>query len=357
VIACGLLVDLGLHVECSDLVKNDKLTPIEADFRTVLLLGTFVYATLWSLYLGRPNCISLPVLRAVHRATAKSSNIDSLHVWVGLCMQMLDIINILNGPSSLAALNGNSLQRLWELESGLRSFSNTLPPDLAYKSSQRMELDANAYGLQMQFCGIQITLHQVMMKSEHVSQSPGCRQRRTPEQLQAIVHENAVRIARLSLSYTRIFGLENIITVMLDNMFVAAIAFISHILRLQQQGQPTEKDVHWLRLLSETLEAAGDHHPVTARMRSSLAQVVERTPLAHLFPRLPEKSPGSMAESVTGMGASTALPPDLAATSAAVPSADDGEMVNLDFTLTDEDGLWLHESGWNLVPWPINSTY
>lgn len=285
-----------------------------------------------------------------------------MHVWVGLCTQMLEVIDILNGPSAGGSMNRTTLLRLWDLDTTLRAFFSKLPAYLTVDDAVIEELDATAYGLQMQLTGIQITLHLAMIKSEHIARGvhtgdPKQRYRAT-DQLYAIVAENVLRICRLALSFRRIFGVENIITVMLDNMFVAAIALISLILRNQQQGKSVEKDIRWLRMLFDTLEAVGKHYPVTARMRASLTRIMAKTPLAPLFPTSTVRTPESALDSMTGIIQNeTNVMEEIggADMSAFDLGSADPSFNRLDFTLTDEDNTWIHESGWNIASWSMDT--
>ncbi|KAI1615954.1 hypothetical protein EDD36DRAFT_119097 [Exophiala viscosa] len=358
-IATGVLVDLALHVDHSAPVKEQNMTQDDAEFRDSLLLGTFVYATLWSLYLGRPNSISSPVVAAVRRVVEYGSCTTTLQMWVTLSLQMMDIIEILNSTTSLRSPERGSKLRLCSLEINLRSVFDNLPPELAFDEQRIDELDAEAYGPHMQYSGIQVTLHRAMIKGTNFA--PAIRddivQPKSLDHLYAVVHENAMRIARLMLSYRRIFGLENIITVMLDNVYVAAIALTSHIIRMQQLARPFDSEIRWLRSLYEVLEAAEKHYPVTIRMRSSLIHFIRQTPLVKFFPeKVPTTSPISVPEIVPGVSAGLA-PVNLtfqAPLNPASPTNGD-ELPNLDFTLTTEDDWWLHDSAWNMTTLAFDS--
>ncbi|KAK4935991.1 hypothetical protein LTR10_023038 [Elasticomyces elasticus] len=358
-IATGVLVDLALHVEHSAAVKEQNMTQDDAEFRDSILLGTFVYATLWSLYLGRPNSISSPVVAAVRRVVEYGTCTTTLQMWVTLSLQMMDIIEILNSTTSLRSPERGSKLRLCSLEINLRSVFDNLPPELAFDEQRIDELDAEAYGPHMQYFGIQVTLHRAMIKGTNFA--PAIRddivQPKSLDHLYAVVHENAMRIARLILSYRRIFGLENIITVMLDNVYVAAIALTSHIIRMQQLARPFDSEIRWLRSLYEVLEAVEKHYPVTTRMRSSLIHFIRQTPLVKFFPeKVPTTSPSSVPEIVPGVSAGLA-PVNLtfqAPLNPASPTNGD-ELPILDFTLTTEDDWWLHDSAWNMTTLAFDS--
>lgn len=336
------------------------MSAVEQEGRNGVLLAAFVYSTLWNLYLGRPNPFSQPIISAVRRVSAsKTPETETMHTWVGLCLQMVEIIELLNRPSVSGSLDRDNLLRLWELDRGLRNFFSDLPTHLTYNESTIEELDASAYGLQMQFSGIQITLHLAMIKSDHIvrlSDSKDGSKHRATDQLYEVVNENVLRICQLVLSYRRVFGVEKIITVMLDNMFVAALALVSLIPRNQRQG--IEKDIRWLKMIFSTLEAAGKHYPVTARMISTLTRIMSTTPLAMLFPASSVQTPASNPESMTGIfqnplsfqkdGEVGGPTQDPMYTSLALE--------NFDFNFTDEENTLIHGSGWNVASWAFDAT-
>ena len=354
-IASGLLVDLSLHIDPAQLLAEGRLTQEEAAFRDLLLLGTFVYATLWSLYLGRPTSISALVLSAVRRAAANYDIGKTIRLWVELCFKMLDIIEILNGRSLEAPMEDSVILSLSHLNTGLRFFFSGLPKSVTVDDAQVDELDAEVYGPHLQYCGIQIILHRAIIKSGQTSQRQinlgGHNQLPTLSTCYAIVHDNAMRIARLILSFRRIFGLESMITIMMDAIYLAAVALTSHALRMQQEGRPIEREARWIRLLYETLEGVEKHFPVTAHMRSNLINVLEKTPLAYLFVDKFETSPNSLPESMTSLP--RFVPPDTAGFSGlGGPSLNASELMpGLDFTFTTQDNFWLQDATWNGGPW------
>lgn len=355
-IATGLLVDLALHVRYTAPTNDYRMAQVEAETRDMLLLGAFVYATLWSLYLGRPNAIPNPVLSAVKRVVGDGSCNNTMHMWVALCMQMLDIIEILNSSPTRLQADRTANFRLCSLEINLRSVFDGLPQELAFDDARIDELDAEAYGPHMQYFGIQVTLHRAMIKAGQSSETgEDDIQPKSLDHLYSVVHQDAIRIAKLVLSYRRIFGLENIITVMLDNIYVAAMALVSHVVRVQQISQPYENEVRWLRLLNEVLEAVEKHYPITARMRTCLIHFISQTSLAGLFQdRMPIASPNSVPESMTGIPvtASASVKAPMPAAVNPAPLDDRNDFSSLDFTLTTEDDWWLHDSAWNMAPLP-----
>ena len=354
-IATGLVVDLALYVQVSHSGKADTARPGEVEFRDTLLLGTFVYATLWSLYLGRPNSIPSQVNAAVRRVVGDRCCTSTLQMWVALCIQMLDMIDILNSPGTIRHADRNANFRLCSLDMTLRSIFDGIPPELAFDDTCIDELDAEAYAPHMQYCGLQVTLHRAMIEAGQ--SGPSGKDGNSPkslDHLNAVVHENALRIAKLALSYRRIFGLENIVTVMLDNMYVAALALISHIARMQQLSRPIENEVRWLRSLYEVLKAVEKHLPVAVQMRSSLMHFISQRPLASIFlDKVPDTPPNSVPEGTTGV---TSVPPatntySLGHANQPAP-ADRHDSSNLDFTLTSEDDFWLNDSVWNMTSFP-----
>jgi hypothetical protein len=203
---------------------------------------------------------------------------------------MLDIMDILNGPASLSGFTRETSDRLLELSSELQSFVDSLQPRLSASNIELEELDEEFYSFHMQFCGLQILLHRAILKSDQSpreierTHAPQLLSDTLREQLYECVYDNAIRIAKLIVSYQRIFGVDEIVTVMIDNIFVASVALISHISRLNQQGKTSDQALNWLQFLSSTLTAMGKYLPANSRMRSYLARIVEDSTLSSIFP-------------------------------------------------------------------------
>ncbi|KAL6240263.1 hypothetical protein RBB50_012829 [Rhinocladiella similis] len=354
IIATGLLVDLGLHVEAARFARIEDMTQVETDFRGKLLLGIFVYATLWSLYLGRPNLISSPVLMAVQRvANARSKN-NTLIIWVKLCLQMLGIIEILNTP--LAARQQDANSRLVVHEVSLRSTFDGLPPQLAFDDRHIEALDPEAYGVNMQHLGMQVTLLRAMAKSRPSPDDPDPERL---ERIQTMMHDNAIQIARLMLSYWRTFGLENIVMVMLDNVYLAVVTLISHVARMRQLSRPIENDVRWVRSLYDVVESVEKHYPITRRMRSSLGHVIERKLVADVFPGMvstisPACMPGCTAGAIAA-GPSLSLSSGTQQERLPSASCNGNVSANLDLNFLSNDYVWMHDLAWNMPTFAQNN--
>ena len=270
-----------------------KLSTAEARFRHTLFLGAFVFDKLWSLYLGRPSAIPVHILEAAHTRSVASgwSGPLTLESWIGLCLDMSEVTDILNSSSPLDLA---AKERLTDLDARIHQRSEALPPSLMLHEDRVAELPVHAYGLYIQFNGLRIVLHRLLSKAtaHEATQrhSPGMPSSESDqlEQSRAIMHESAVCIARLVFAYQQICGIENAITIMLDNVYVAAAVLISHVLRLLPQdaaatSSSIQRDLHWLRSLGDMLTKAQKHYPVTARMRATLSGFVEGTPLAGTF--------------------------------------------------------------------------
>jgi len=356
-----MLFDLGLHESCETLVKKGKLTQAEATFRHKLFLATFVYDSLWSLYLGRPSSIPLPLLRVARRSAENKAIVSTLDIWVSLCIEISEIANILNGPS---LLDSDSLNRLGELDSNIRNLADSLPTHLAYKDSMIFELDPTAYGFQVQLCGIQIVLHRILSKGQGkvlhsydgLEMAAAAKKSRChpSERYHKVMHENAVRIARLVMTYRQLYGIDRIITVMLDNMFVAAAALISDLIRSHREnGTFNDRDIHWLRLLFGVMESSQKHYLVTARMRDSLFSIMKGTSLATLFP-----APTSqLADRLCSPSQTEDNFLDFWNLDSRANNGINHSSASFDphFALSADDGMWLtNPEGNTLPPWPFS---
>lgn len=281
-----MIFDLGLHESCTALVAQGRLTETDKVSRHLLFLGAYCYDTLWGLYLGRPSNIPIAMLQ-----TAQSRVDDlqwsvptSLEAWVGLATEIAEVTEVLN--NNAVPLDPAAMGRLADLDARISRRTQSLPAELSFQADQISELAVDAYGLQVQLRGIRIVLHKRLSQTYNAnagqSLAPGghglARSR-------AVMHESAIMIARLTSTYQRIFGIENVITVMLDNIFVAAASLVSHILNIQRTEiqQSTDSDVAWLCCLSDMFQRAQKHYPVTARMLSTLSNLVQNTSMAGIF--------------------------------------------------------------------------
>jgi hypothetical protein len=324
------------------------MTAYEAKLHNTLLLCIFVYAVIWSLYLGRPSPLSQLILHSVRRVASQVSN-----SWVGFCQRVLEIIDILNEPAALSGLNGVNSNRLLELDSDLCSFVHQLYPVGPHPE----EMEADSYAIRMQFCGIRILLHRAILNSEMVPYSirDGSLQDSplsvSRDHLYASIHDNAVDILELIFSYHRIYGIQDVVTVMIDNMFIASVALISHVHRVNQTGQSEDKAVHCLEFLSRTLQATARHFPVALRMQNYLACIVENSSLSSFFPRSPIRSQSNVADGTLGMICTPPTTLDSLEPRSDNLLADGSLLSNFDFTtLDDNDGIWLSGLAWNMTP-------
>lgn len=303
-IACRMISDLGLHETTDDteIVGTQSCHLLSSvALRRALLCCAVTYEGVWCTYLGRPSCISMSAMntavsRQVYLTDSGSSVLDA---WVGLCEPMAEVTEILNN-SCLS--NRVALDHLSKLDSRLHTWYESLPPELTCSNSQIVDLDVKAYGLQMQFCKIQILLHQPsgmidlyadvdarlegassvhnLGKSVRGGVLPGW----TQEQSREVVYQSAGRIVRLFLTYRQLFGVDSIPSIMLDNISLAARTLISHNLQLPDSQAASERDITWLLMILGTMEALRIYYPFTQRMIGSLALMVKGTPLEYVFP-------------------------------------------------------------------------
>lgn len=292
-IASRLAFDLGLHQDCSELVKQGKLTPEEGKVRQLLFFAAFQNDSLWSLYFGRPSTISIPFVDTASYVFdwTKYDNTagSTLKAWIEHCTLVHEIGSLLNDPRPL---DRNRIEHLSRLYAATLSAFDSLPPTIRCRDLQISELDASAYALNMQYCGLQIILQRIPAlllsrqktadlhgRSNSQNTLPGF----TKEESHIIKYENAIRISQLLHSFLQIYGVEKLHSTMLDNMFVAASTISRHILAAQGRGMPSSKDVRWLRMLSNAMLAAQPHFPITLRMIHSISSTLKNTNLSGFF--------------------------------------------------------------------------
>ncbi|ETS84324.1 hypothetical protein PFICI_02349 [Pestalotiopsis fici W106-1] len=301
-IACRLLYDLGAHQDCTALVNQGILSQTDLKMRSLLFMSAFVYDKTWALYLGRPGCIPTGTMDVSSQpsiiATCDNKN---LTCWVNLCTRISEVTECLN--ASGASLNRNRVEELLQVDNKIMNAYDLIPRDISSQHCRISELDQSAYGLNIQFHGIRIVLHRALIRIIKKQQPPISSDCLRMEKSRSIMHDNAVSICRLVLAYREIFGIENFITIMLDNMYIAASTIVSHILH-PPSGYPNtlaSDDMQLLRVLSKSMESAQKHYPVAEKMRSTLARITRNVELAGLF---------GQADSLIGFAGSSSTHPE-----------------------------------------------
>ena len=334
-------------------------------WRHTLFLGTFVYDKLWSLYLGRPGTIPTTTVETAHGQALASGwrGPSTIQSWAGLCYDISDATDILNRASGL---DDEAKHRLASLDARIQQRSEQLPAEIFLNKDRIGDLPPNAYSLHIQFHGIRVVLHRLLYKAAlHQpvkSQADQDHQNRTIERSRAIVYDHAVQIAQLVTVYQQIFGIEQVITIMLDNSYVAAAVLTSHVVRTLQQGAPpetVEKDLQRLRAIADMLLKAQRHYPVTVRIRFTLSSLVDQTPLAGMFGHFAQTSHAPQG----GGGAVTELQPNASVESLAELNSDIAQeiaslrpdMALFQDWITDSGDPIFQEMDWsNMMSWALS---
>lgn len=252
--------------------------------RSLLLLSAFVYDKAWALYLGRPSCIPVGILdRSAQQAIEAAYDNRTLSSWIDLSRRISEITECLNGPGY--DINRNTVEELLQVDTKIVNSYDLIPRETSSQHCQISELDQTAYGLNIQFLGIRIVLHRAIIRILSRQKSPVSSDCLRVEKSRGIMHENAVRICRLILAYREIFGTENFITIMLDNMYIAASTIVSHIVQppTTYPSTTTSDDMSLLRVLAESMESAQRHYPVAEKMRSTLSRITKNHELRAMF--------------------------------------------------------------------------
>lgn len=184
----------------------------------------------------------------------------------------------------------HSITQLLELDSRIQKAYEDLPPDLAYRQMSSAELDAAGYAYHMQFYSTRIMLHRALISSSLEGETlprqsiplANSTLRYTPDSSSKTMYDSAVCITELAVNYRQIFGLDKMITVMLNTMYMAAITLINHVLVLQHQGVHSESDIRRIRQLLDTLNQIQIHFPVASRMHQTLSEILSGTSLPSL---------------------------------------------------------------------------
>lgn len=252
--------------------------------RSLLLLSAFVYDKAWALYLGRPSCIPVGIVdMSAQRSIESAYDNRTLSSWVDLSRRISEVTECLNGPRS--STNRHRVEELLQVDTKIVNSYDLIPRETSSQHCRLSELDQTAYGLNIQFLGIRIVLHRAIIRILSRQKPPVSSDCLRVEKSRAIMHENSISICRLILAYREIFGTENFITIMLDNMYIAASTIISHIVQppTTHSSIPTSDDMSLLRVLAESMESAQKHYPVAEKMRSTLSRITRNNELRALF--------------------------------------------------------------------------
>lgn len=241
--------------------------------------------------------MSLPMLCAARGSIQYTAENRILHAWVELCVHIAEVSDIVNNTSH--SRTSHSMAQLLVLNSRLQSTYEALPLNLSYRQMSTAELDAAGYAYHMQFYSTKIVLHRALIKSslgrettplpESVPLASGIFRQYTPDSSSKTTYESAVCITVLTVTYRQIFGLDKMIPVMLNTMYMAAITLINHVLVLQyhQGGAQVEGDIRRIRQLVDTLDQVQKHFPIAFRMCHALSEILCGTSLASLVDCMP----------------------------------------------------------------------
>lgn len=239
-----------------------------------------------------------------------------------LSRHLSEVTDALNNPIKESAQS--VITRLFELSARIRSSHDMLPVPLSCR--QISDLDSTGYGLNMQFCGMQIVLHRGLIKilmqnnnnSNNTTEGNGAstttRMSVDPDSREKIersldtMYEYAVCISRLVLAYREIFGIESFVTIILDNMYLASSTLISHSIQVPSASlghtttgirnnnnnnnsstttttttQLCPDTVQLLNVMSDTLESLTKHFPVALKMHRTLSRICENAGLDGVF--------------------------------------------------------------------------
>lgn len=282
--ACRLLADLGLHEPPSPADEGVVSSVANAQLR--ILGACIAFEGVWCMYLGRATSIprSIVAKAAMALKNYKGPGATTLISWIGLCAPMTDVCDILNRSSPLDA---PAKARLHQLDLDMQQWSRGLDPSFAYDESNIADLDPTAYGVHMQYCKVQILMHQTLHREENIpmGRSPtfgqGTVNHHNPHE-QAI-YDSSLRIVRLLLTYRQVHGPEKIPSVMLDNVNLGLVNIISHHLRYPYLIEYQRRDIQWLRLAIENMRSICPHFPIVGRMLMSLQVLVKGTSLANML--------------------------------------------------------------------------
>lgn len=207
-----------------------------------------------------------------------------LHEWTCLCTQVARAQDIINGTMPL---DSDAMDRLSRIYVALESDYSNLPSNLAWNEDDTVTLEPSAYPLHTQYLAVQIMLLRPPSRNTQSTQYqdiietndnvlPGF----TLQTALDLIHQKAVRIARLVQLLTQIHGIELVVPTILDNIFIATRSLIREVLR---NPQTLDSDEQWLRMFAQILGTVQRHYHMACRIRNALLDMVRGTTMAGIF--------------------------------------------------------------------------
>ncbi|KAH0831561.1 hypothetical protein FOPE_02737 [Fonsecaea pedrosoi] len=295
-IACRLIVDLGLHQDCTELVDSGIISKDDAIARQRMTYGTFVYEQVWSVFLGRPSSLKASNILIAWMSCGYSEYQEHLlNAWVDLSSLVRKMVNACN---RIKLDHEKALRKCKQLDEAITRWETSLPPDLRWTEKDPTCWPPSLCVLYMQFCNIQILLHRTVSSCQHLyASSSGVAGRNSGEwpysreQSQRIMHENAVNIAQ-TLEIRRLaFEDWGFATLMLDIIFTTASTLITSMASNDNHASGL-RDHKWLICILEVCECLQVHYPVVKRMITVLNSLLESTGLDKFIWRGPAAKNG-----------------------------------------------------------------
>lgn len=294
--ACRLILDLGLHRDCSDLVNKGRMSKTEADARQRLAFGCCVYEQIWSMFLGRPSSMKTSYLHLPYLSTFRSDfKTQLLSAWFGLSSLIAKMVDLFSCPK----LDHNrAIQELKDLDEAVHHWQYSLHPNLRWTDGGQVTWGPGVCELYMQFCNVEIIFHKTITANRERLLPGGLSEqdiRRiwpyTSEKSHSIMHDNAVKIAQ-ALELSRLAYEEmGFATLMLDIIFTAASTLITSMTSSYGSQSTALKDQKWLMCLLEACESLHVHYPVVRYMITVLDSLLEKTGLSKFIWRGPNIAP------------------------------------------------------------------
>lgn len=241
---------------------------------------------LHSIYLGRPVHITLADVTVPRLAnTSRDPQSQIRTAYADLCTIMGDVIDLVNGPLHLPNDQSANASRS-RFGQRLLHWVKGLPVEVQWRPEEENIPLPGVYALHMQFYATIIMLHRPCAAYTTVSPDSGASVAKqnsfnTPALSQKLCHENAIRVARLLLSYRQHYGIKRAFSSMLHTIFVAATTLISHI-STSPYGKEQDENKKWLAVCLQGLSDLGPCFHLAGRVHKVIASYIEGCGYAEL---------------------------------------------------------------------------
>ncbi|TVY54796.1 Nitrogen assimilation transcription factor nirA [Lachnellula cervina] len=249
--AFRLIYDLGLHQDCSDLLKDGSITQNDRKVRHATLWACYIIDKLYSCFQGRPTSIKLDDISVpLPSKQTVGTQFQILAAWVDLARVLDDIINVINRDDELLD-DPTTISKLSVTSDKLLRWLKELPTELQWNAKQAPLSPSAIFALHMQFLTTTILLHRPFSASVLNSGTGKSSTRHlkgyTSSDSQKICTLNSIRVVKMLNQFQQQFGLRRIFSWSAPIALTVSLSLLSDIAS-GAQDEDKSNVRNWLQL-------------------------------------------------------------------------------------------------------------